>query len=99
MGKINIYETEQERFRRERSEAIVKEYLAMSDDILRGVVTPNRVVNYLATRFSMSGYGIKTVLKRMGVYKSAKQPVIRKGLQNPVQATIPFSQPAAEIRL
>ena len=47
------------------------------------------VANCLADRFSMSGEGIKTILKRRGIYKSADQPVfIKKTTAR--QATIPF---------
>ena len=76
MQKKIFFETDRERFLRERSENVQKDYLSYSRDILTGHISPNRVIQYLARRYCMSGEGVKSILKRHGVYKSAKQPVI-----------------------
>lgn len=89
MTKINAFETDYERFLRERAENVEREYLNFATEILAKKVSPNRIIKYLADRFSMSGEGIKTILKRRGIYKSADQPVfIKKTTAR--QATIPF---------
>lgn len=89
MTKINAFETEYERFLRERAENVEREYLNYAKEILGKKVSPNRIIKYLAERFNMSGEGIKTILKRRGVYKSADQPVfIKKTTVR--QATLPF---------
>lgn len=90
MTKINAFETEYERFLRERAENVEREYLNYANEILGKKVTPNRVIQFLADRFSMSGEGIKTILKRRGVYKNAKQPVFLKAARSARQATLPF---------
>jgi len=76
MTNFNEYETESERFTRQRNENIVEEYLSRSCDIVSGKVTPHRLCSFLADRFGMSRYGITLILKRAGVYKNAKQPVV-----------------------
>ena len=76
MTKFNEYETESERFTRQRNENVVNEYLSRSCDIVSGKVSPNRLCSFLADRFGMSRYGITLILKRAGVYKSAKEPVV-----------------------
>ena len=76
MGKINIYETSYEIFLRTRAEDICQLYLSWSNEILSGKVKPNRIIQNIAQRKSMSGEGVKTILKRRGVYLSAKQPVV-----------------------
>ena len=89
MTKFNAFETEYERFLRERAENVEREYLNYANEILAHKVSPNRIIKYLADRFSMSGEGIKTILKRRGVYKSAEQPVfIKKATDH--QTTLPF---------
>lgn len=89
MTKINAFETEYERFLRERAENVEREYLNYATEILGHKVSPNRIIKYLADRFSMSAEGIKTILKRRGVYKSAEQPVFIKKI-TARQATLPF---------
>ena len=76
MAKNDIFETQYERFLRERAEKIQQEYLGRSHEILSGQLSPNRVIQYLANHFGMTGEGVKSILKRKGVYKSAKQPII-----------------------
>ncbi len=76
MVKISEFETEKERFRRERRESIVRDYLKCADQILRKEVAPGRVFKYLASQYQMTEYGIGSILKRYGVYKSADKPVI-----------------------
>lgn len=90
MAKFNEYETEAERFTRQRNEDIVNEYISRSHDIFSGKVTPHRLCEFLGERFNMSRYGITLVLKRAGVYKSAKQPVVLTGRYQTKQATLPF---------
>ena len=76
MVNISKFETERERFRRERRENIVKDYLRYADQILRKEVAPGRVFKYLASQYKMTEYGIGSILKRYGVYESAEKPVI-----------------------
>lgn len=76
MVNISKYETERERFRREKRENIVKDYLRYSDQILRKEVAPGRVFKYLASQYKMTEYGIGSILKRYGVYESAEKPVV-----------------------
>ena len=76
MVKNDIFETQYERFLRERAEKVVSEYFKYKQEILSGELSPNRVIQHLAKQFSMSGQGIKTILQRKGIYKSAKQPII-----------------------
>lgn len=76
MTNFNEYETESERFNRQRNENIVEEYLSRSCDIVSGKVSPHRLCAFLGERFNMSRYGVTLVLKRAGVYKNAKQPVV-----------------------
>lgn len=78
MAKINILETPYEVFIRTRSEKICQYYLEWSDDILGGLVKPNRIIQNIAQKLGMSGEGVKTILKRYGIYKSAKQPLVEK---------------------
>ena len=76
MTNFNEYETESERFNRQRNENIVEEYLSRSCDIVSGKVSPHRLCAFLGERFNMSRYGVTLVLKRAGVYKNAKEPVV-----------------------
>ena len=89
MTKINAFETDYERFLRERAENVEREYLNYATEILSKKVSPNRIIKYLADRYSMSGEGIKTILKRRGVYKSAEQPVVIKKMSVRL-TTLPF---------
>lgn len=93
MAKNTIFETEHERFRRERAENVEKEYMQYSTEILGKQVSPNRVMAHLADRFDMSKEGIKIILKRAGIYISAKKPLKIKKKPNrthsaPVQPTL-----------
>jgi len=76
MEKKMIIETKYEIFLRKRAEEICLSYLKWSDEILSGKVKPNRVIQLLAQKKGMSGQGVKSILMRRGVYKSAQQPVI-----------------------
>ena len=76
MAKINILETPYETFLRTRAEDVCKLYLGWSREILSGQIKPNRVIQNIAQSKGMSGEGVKTILKRFGVYKSALQPVM-----------------------
>lgn len=89
MTKINAFETDYERFLRERAESVEREYLNYATEILVKKISPNRIIKHLADRFSMSGEGIKTILKRRGIYKSAEQPVCIKK-KSVHQITLPF---------
>lgn len=95
MTKINEYETETQRFNRQRNESIVNEYIERSHDILLGNVTPHRLCEFLAERYNMSRYGITLVLKRAGVYKSAKQPIVIEH-DNVKQGTLPFTSSSSQ---
>lgn len=75
--KINDFETAKERYHRERIESVQQEYLRYAAEILCRKVTPNRIINHIAAHFCMSGYGVKSILMRAGIYKSAKEPVVR----------------------
>lgn len=87
MLKNNLFETDYERFLRERADSIQTEYLNCAHEILSGQLTPNRVIQHLSKRFNLSGEGIKKILKRKGIYVSAKQPVIRPNVE-PVQLSM-----------
>lgn len=76
MAKISTLETPYETFLRTRAEEVCQLYLGWSHEIMTGQVKPNRVIQNIAQLKSMSGEGVKTILKRLGVYKSAKQPLI-----------------------
>lgn len=78
MAKISILETPYEAFLRTRAEEICQLYLGWSNEIMTGKVKPNRVIQHIAHVKSMSGEGVKTILKRHGIYKSAKEPLIIK---------------------
>lgn len=82
MTKNILFETDYERFLRERAESIQSEYLRCSREILNGEITPNRVIQHLSKRFNLSGEGVKKILKRKGIYVSAKQPVIRPKIES-----------------
>lgn len=91
MAKNYQFETDYERFLRERAENIQSEYLHFSHDILSGQLAPNRVIQHLAQRFNLSGEGIRKILKRKGIYVSAKQPVVVPHYE-PKQLTMSFSR-------
>ena len=76
MVNIRKFETEKEKNNRERRENIVKDYLGYADQILQKEVAPGRVFKYLASQYNMTEYGIGSILKRYGVYKSADDPVV-----------------------
>lgn len=76
MTKINTLETPYENYLRIRAEEICQLYLGWSDEILSGKVKPNRVIQNIAHTKGMSGEGVKSILKRRGVYKSAQDPVV-----------------------
>jgi len=90
MRKINEYETNIERERRERHSAIRREYLERSSVILAGEVKPNRVISVLSNKYNMSVMGIKTILKNAGIYKDAKHPVVLNGNNTPQQMSLNF---------
>ena len=73
---LQAFETERERERRERNESLVKEYLSQSSLIIKKELSPNRIFNYLAGRYSLSTFGVKRILTLEGVYKDAKHPVL-----------------------
>lgn len=76
MIKKHCLETPFENFLRRRAEDICKMYLCWSNEILCGQVKPNRIIQRIASEKCMSGEGVRTILKREGIYKSAKQPVV-----------------------
>jgi hypothetical protein len=91
MEKINEYETDYQRFTRERNESIISEYLRRSADILSGKTTSHRIMEVLAQRYDMSRYGITMILKRAGVYNGKKEPVVQK-TDKVKQGILPFMQ-------
>lgn len=90
MAKINLYETDAERQRREDYKQIRNEYLDRSNVILSGEVSPNRVISYIATKYGRSIMGVKNILKTSGVYIDAKHPVVLSGTTSPRQASLNF---------
>lgn len=76
MEKINVFETNSERFLREKVEKVCKEYLHYAQEITSGELAPNRVIRVLGEKFGMTGQGIKNILIRKGIYKSAHEPCI-----------------------
>lgn len=75
MDKKNLIETNYEIFLRQRAEEICHSYLEYSQEIMSGKIKPNRVIQYVAQNKGMTGNGVKSILIRCGVYKSAQQPV------------------------
>ena len=90
MEKINEYETEKERKRRDIHSRVRREYLERSTVILSGEVRPHRVIAKLADKYGYSIMGIKWILRQAGIYKDAKHPVILSGAGTPTQATLSF---------
>ena len=84
MSKFNTLATPYEIFLRKRAEEVCKLYLGWSQEILSGQVKPNRVIQNIAQTKGLSGEGVKTILKRSGVYKSAMQPVILRQESKPL---------------
>lgn len=78
MAKISTLETPYETFLRTRAEEVCQLYLGWSHEIMTGQVKPNRVIQNIAHAKSMSGEGVKSILKRHGVYKNAQEPLIIK---------------------
>ena len=78
MDRSQLYETKDEKERRERNENIVREYMSCSSDILAGYVVPGKVIRRLHEKYGMTIYGITCLLKRKGIYKGAKNPVAIK---------------------
>lgn len=76
MVKISELETKVERFRRERDEKIKREYLEYSELINSGQTSPNRIILHIGTRYNLSRQGVKNILQKIGVYKSAAEPVV-----------------------
>lgn len=90
MGKINVFETEYEQAVRERAEKVQRVYLSHAHEILSGQIKPNRIIQKIANDEGMSGEGIKSILKRYGIYKSSSQPVIFSGTGTPKQMSLNF---------
>ena len=98
MGKINTLETTYETFLRTRAEEICKTYLGWSHEIMTGQVKPNRIIQNIAKAKGLTGEGVKKILKRCGIYKSAEQPLIIKhteptqlsmfGAEQPISARV-----------
>ena len=90
MGKINEYETDVERQRREEHSKIRREYLDRSSVILSGEVAPHRIISKIAEKYGRSIMGVKIILKEAGIYKDAKHPVILQGNITPKQMSLNF---------
>lgn len=76
MVKILALETNYERFLRVRAEEICKSYLAWSDKILSGQVSPNRIIAKLAGTKGMTREAVRRLLIRKGIYQDAQHPVL-----------------------
>ena len=77
MAKKIENETIYERFIRTRSERVCQEYISHSESILGGDITPNRVIQSIASNLGMSGMGVRLILIRAGIYKNSQEPVAR----------------------
>ncbi len=93
MSKFNTLETTYETFLRTRAEEICKIYLGWSNEILTGQVKPNRIIQNIAKAKSLTGEGVKKILKRRGIYKSAEQPLIIKCTEPTQLSMLPAEQP------
>jgi len=87
MAKNVVLETQYEKFLRTRAEEICQSYIGWAHEITCGEVKPNRIIQRLAQEKGMTGEGVKSILKRFGVYKSAKQPIILQKSE-PVQLSM-----------
>lgn len=76
MSYISPYETERQKFIRERSYRIAKAYIQRAGDILMEGVKPTRVMVMLAKKYEMTSYGIACILKRKGIYVNRKHPIV-----------------------
>lgn len=95
MAKNITLETSYERFLRTRAEEICQTYLGWAREIMSGEVTPNRVIQHLAEEKGISREGVRSILKRRGVYKSAKQPVMLQRTP-PTQLSMNFGSETAK---
>lgn len=93
MAKISILETPYEAFLRTRAEEICQLYLGWSYEIMTGKVKPNRIIQNIAHVKSMSGEGVKTILKRHGIYKSAKEPLVTEQTDSKLLSDFGTEQP------
>ena len=76
MTKFLEYETDLDRFRRERNQQICRDYLDRSCDILNKGISPNRVIQYLSSVYHLTAVSIKRILKERGVFADRHTPVI-----------------------
>lgn len=98
MAKISTLETPYEAFLRTRAEEVCQLYLSWSHEIMTGKVKPNRVIQNIAQAKSMSGEGVKSILKRHGVYKNAQEPLIIKRTE-PKQLSVFGTEQSALARM
>lgn len=72
MTELNL-ETRMETMRRERSEAILKEYREDGLKLIAKGNSPYRVMSALAAKHQMSVPGVRMILERGGEYVSSAQ--------------------------
>lgn len=77
---IQIPETRHERERRERNEAICKDWQEQLPGVLAQGYKPYRLMEVLATKYGMTRPGIQWVLQAAGIYTNAKDCV--ESIQN-----------------
>lgn len=88
MQKNIIYETDSERNRRLRCEAVRREYIERSNVILSGEYKPNRIMSIISKKYGLTIMGVKKILKKDGIYKDALHPVIFSGKGTPTQLSL-----------
>lgn len=76
MNNFASLDSKFERSRRKKEDSICSQYLQWSEELLSGQVKPNRIFRYLADNNKMTIMGIKSILKRRGVYQNALNPVL-----------------------
>ncbi len=82
-AELQIPETRHERERRERNEAICKEWQEKLPAIVAAGYKPYRLMTMLATKYGMTRPGIQWVLQEAGVYTSATECI--ESVQNAEQ--------------
>lgn len=73
MTELQNFETPMETARRERREAIVKEYKDEGLKLIAKGLKPYRVMMALAQKYNMSLPGIRLILTESGEYKGSKE--------------------------
>ena len=79
MQKNSLYETDAERNRRLRNDAVRREYLERSNVILSGEYKPHRILSVISKKYGMTIMGVKKILKRDGIYKDVPSAAEKGG--------------------